>query len=399
MSKHRINTVLAVAAATASTVIGVAFQTGVASAANTPSAAASGWHVFTTVGPRHGNTNVANIVATGSTDAWSTWGVCSPCSGPSLKVTFRVERWNGRDWRVISVPKRLAKYASNSVAVGASSSRDAWLFNAGTIASKPLHWNGTRWSVHAIPAWVVQGNLSGTTSLAVADFGRAGMWVISQGQKSFQPTTYLAGFFDKGRWHKVKLPGIPGPVAAVSPTDVWALASPLNLPSHPRQFLMHWNGRRWRTLAVPKPTTIPPNSVESVSDPVAMGPRNVWLQRDIETGTQGARTLYLLHWNGKAWHRVKLGKPTTGVDEMARDGHGGLWLVANGPGRAFRWFFDHMSGGRWTRTVVPATTTTTVQEVTQLAWVPGTRSEWAAGGLLPVGSNVDVLGGIWRFRG
>jgi hypothetical protein len=36
--------------------------------------------------------------------------------------------------------------------------------------------------------------------------------------------------------------------------------------------------------------------------------------------------------------------------------------------------------------------------VTKLAWVPGTRSEWATGGLLPTGSNVDVLGGIWKFR-
>ena len=57
-----------------------------------------------------------------------------------------------------------------------------------------------------------------------------------------------------------------------------------------------------------------------------------------------------------------------------------------------------MNAGRWTRTLVPGTAKTTVQEVTRLAWVPGTRSEWAAGGLLPVNSNVDMLGGIWKFR-
>jgi hypothetical protein len=72
-----------------------------------------------------------------------------------------------------------------------------------------------------------------------------------------------------------------------------------------------------------------------------------------------------------------------------------VWLVANGHGPAFKWFFDHFSGGRWTRKLAPSTAQTTVQEVTRLAWVPGTSSEWAPGGLLPVNSSVDVLGGIW----
>jgi len=310
-----------------------------------------------------------------------------------------VERWNGTAWRIVPVPARLARYAVNSAGFGASSDRDAWFFNAGTIAGKALHWNGTRWAVHAIPAWVVQENLSGSTSVGIADFGRAGMWVISQGQRSFQQVKYFAGFFHRGRWNKIRLPGIPGQVAAVSPADVWAVGSPANPRPHARQFLMHWNGRGWSTLSIPKPASIPPNSFESVGNLVAAGPRDVWLQRNIETGSKGARTLYLLHWNGKSWHRVPLGEPISDVNEMARDGHGGLWLVTNGPGPAFSWFFDHYSGGRWTRRLPRSTATTTVQQVTRLAWVPGTSSEWAAGGLLPVNSSVDVLGGIWGRRG
>jgi hypothetical protein len=300
---------------------------------------------------------------------------------------------------VLPIPQRLAHYGSDSVGFGASSGHDAWLFDASPLLGRALHWNGSHWAVRDIPRWIVRGNLSGTIQLAVADFGRAGMWVFSEGRQSLQPIVPVAARFLHNRWSKARLPGVPSEISAVSPADIWSLADPQRLTSHPRQFLMHWNGRRWSTLSVPKPVTIPPNSVEFVRDLVAAGPRDVWLQRDIETGSQGARTLYLLHWNGKSWHRVALRKPTSGVDEMARDGHGGLWLVTNGPGPAFGWFFDHMNSGRWTRTAVPQTATTTVQEVTRLAWVPGTRSEWAAGGLLPVGSNVDVLGGIWRFRG
>ncbi len=402
MSKRRIIEALAVAVTTACTATGAALQASgaeAAQAATVPAAAAPGWHVVTTVGPLHGVTSVGNLAATGSTDAWSTWDVCAPCGGPNQTTVFQVERWNGRAWRLVPIPQGLARYGMDSVGLGASSSRDAWLFDPRPLLGRALHWNGSRWAVRDIPRWVVRGNLSGTVDLAAPDFGRAGLWVFSEGRESMQPVVPIAARLLHGRWAKVRLPGVPSEVSAVSATDMWSLADPQRLMRVPRQFLMHWNGRRWSTLAIPAPATIPPNSVEFVRDLVAAGPRDVWLQRDIETGSKGARTLYLLHWNGKSWQRVPLRKPTSGVVDMARDGHGGLWLVTNGPGPAFRWFFDHLSGGRWTRTAVPATATTTVQEVTRLAWIPGTRSEWAAGGLLPVNTTTDVLGGIWKFRG
>ena len=399
MSKRRIITVLAIAATTGCIVAGVALQAVAASAAISPAAAGSGWRVPITVGPLHGVTSVSNLAATGRSDAWSTWNVCSPCGGQNQTTVFQVDRWNGSAWRTVPIPQRLARYGSDSVGFGASSSHDAWLFDARPLLGRALHWNGSHWAVRDIPTWVVRSNLSGTIDLGVADFGSAGMWVFSEGRESFQPIVSVAARLVHNHWSKVRLPGVPSEISAVSPTDMWSLAVPQRPVSSTRQFLMHWNGRRWSTLSVPKPVTIPPNSVEFVRDLVAAGPRDVWLQRDIETGSQGARTLYLLHWDGKSWHRVSLGKPTSGVDAMARDGHGGLWLVSNGPGPAFSWFFDHFSGGRWTRTPAPATAKTTVQEVTKLVWVPETSSEWAAGGLLPVNSSVDVLGGIWGRRG
>ncbi len=396
MSKRRMIAALA-AVATAGTAAAAAWP-GTAEARTIPGARPPGWRVVTTVGPLHGVTSVGNLTATGGTDAWSTWGVCAPCSGPHETTTFQVDRWNGSAWRVVPIPQRLAQYGADSVGLGASSSRDAWLFDPSPLLGRALHWNGSRWAVRDIPRWVVRGNLSGTFDLTAPDFGQAGMWVFSEGRESMQPVVPIAARLLHGRWAKIRLPGVPNEVSAVSATDMWSLASPQRLMRVQRQFLMHWNGRRWGTLSIPAPATIPPNSVEFVRDLVAAGPRDVWLQRDIETGTKGARTLYLLNWNGKAWTRVPLRKPTSGVVAMARDGHGGLWLVANGPGPAFRWFFDHLSGGRWTRTAVPATATTTVQEVTRLAWIPGTRSDWAAGGLLPVNTTTDVLGGIWKFR-
>jgi hypothetical protein len=76
MSTRRITTVLAIAATTACTAAGAALQAGAASAATSPGATGTGWRVPITVGPRHGVTSVSNLVPTGRTNAWSTWGVC-----------------------------------------------------------------------------------------------------------------------------------------------------------------------------------------------------------------------------------------------------------------------------------------------------------------------------------
>src|SRR5215831_5586703 len=122
--------------------------------------ATSGWRVISVVGPLHGVTSMRNLAVPGPGDAWSTWTVCSPC-GSTTVAAFRIERWNGSAWHVVKVPTRLGRYATNSAGLGASSRRDAWLFNAGALARKALHWNGTRWAVRTIPSWVVRSNLSG----------------------------------------------------------------------------------------------------------------------------------------------------------------------------------------------------------------------------------------------
>ncbi len=380
------------AAAAVATFAGSATQ--VASAATTVSA--PGWRVITAVGPRHGATYPSSLVATGPKDAWSTWSDCSPCGGPNAATAHWIEHWAGRRWYKAGVPSQFARYVNFQVGLGASSGRDVWLFDGPPVSGKALHWNGSRWALVKIPTWVVRGNLSGTVSLGIADFGTAGLWVFSLGQQSFTPVVSSAARYYRGHWSKVTLPGIPVSVSAVSPTDIWAQFSPSSLPKQPRDFLARWDGSRWHKLAIPavKP---PPNAVEYVAGLMATGSRNVWTMRDIEVGSQGAHTLYLLHWNGSAWQRVALGKPTSIVDNIVRDGHGGLWLTSNGPAPAYHWYFDHYSGGKWFRTAVPVTTGFSSNQVLMMSWIPGTRSEWSAGNLYPTGDSQDVLGGIWKY--
>ena len=74
--------------------------------------------------------------------------------------------------------------------------------------------------------------------------------------------------------------------------------------ANPAQVVVHWNGKRWRTIAIPR-VRVPAHSVE-FKRPSRGGARQCWLQRNIERGTAGATTMYMLHWNGRTWKRIAI---------------------------------------------------------------------------------------------
>jgi hypothetical protein len=379
--------VAAAAAAALTAAAAAALATAVPAAV---AASGSGWRVAAVFGPRTGVTYVPGFVATSRTDAWSTLTtVCAPCIGPSQAQAQWVEHWNGRRWQKMTGPKLLSIYAGGFLA--ASSARDAWLFG-GAGHRHALRWNGRKWALTTIPTWVVRnGGRSGIVRAITADFSRSDLWVFSSG---YEKTPFAARYHD-GRWSKAILPAFPGQISALAPDDIWATGYRLRKAG---LALMHWNGRSWRILAIPAPTNVPPHATEYVGNLLASGPASVWLERNILIGSQGARTLYLMHWNGKRWTRVRFHYRTSFADYIAQDGHGGIWVVTNGPAPRYHWYFDHLNGGHWSRQLPPATATTTFQEITALTWIPGTRSLWAAGGLLPLHSTTAVLGALFRYR-
>jgi hypothetical protein len=161
--------------------------------------------------------------------------------------------------------------------------------------------------------------------------------------------------------------------------------------------MMHWNGKRWSTVTVPT-VHVPKNATEDVLNPVALGPADVWIQRDIERGLAGAATLYLLHWNGRHWARVSTPKNVSAVDYMTQDGHGGMWLAVNGPEPKYTWYIEHLNR-KWTRFSIPAAKGTTVGDLINLSWIPGTRSVWATGNMFQPGTNGGIIGAIIKHAG
>ena len=360
---------------------------------------APGWRVTKVIGPVAGATYVADFVATGRRNAWSTWGTCNPCGGASPKQTFAVERWNGRAWRGVPLsPAQETKETTFSVAFGASSSSNAWVFNGLQDHTTALQWNGRTWESRPIPAWVVRNNLSGDYAVSAEVFSPKSMWVFSSGVDSFTKPEHFAARYSGGKWTKVQLPGVPLGVSAASQDDllVSGVTPSSALKRNPVGILMRWNGHRWSTLSLP---TVRGSAAshEYVTDITAVSPHSVWAQRYYSGSPGTPRTLYLLHWNGTGWRRVNIRYANSSVDSLVPDGHGGLWMIANGPPPAYRWYFYHYNGGRWSRTAVRSAAGTSLQEVTQLALVPGTRSVLAAGGVIVPHRADGIRGAIWQY--
>jgi hypothetical protein len=365
------------------------------SAAPMPADAAStpAWHPPRIVGTASGLTlpappdSSSGLAVTGPRNAWSVWTSCSAsCTGGPAG---RVEHWNGRTWQRVA-PGELTGLTI-PVAIAASSGRDAWLFN-GYSGTTALHWNGTAWHERTIPAWVIRLNrAAGEDDISVADFGPADLWVFSDGVGPAGGGRPFAAHYDGRRWTKARLPVTVDEVSALSRRDVWALGR----ASTGASVLEHWTGRAWHAVAIPRPKVSAGVAAHVSGLTATRG--GVWLQRNYEKGSGSVRTRYLLHWTGQTWQRVSLHYRTSLVDTMTPDGRGGLWLAANGPAPAYRWYFYHRTGaGRWSRQLLPPAAGATNGEVLGMAAVPRSTVVWATG-TVEANLTIGLVGAIWRY--
>jgi hypothetical protein len=369
---------------------------GWASAAVNHPASTPGWRPVTHLGPANGVTYPLGLVATSAKDAWSIWDTCVNCGGIGPDQQYnRLEHWTGRVWRRVSVPAAVGTLLQGVSGLAATSADDLWMFDGNRAA----HWSGKHWRIIKIPAWVVISDLSGNIDSTVADFGPRNLWVFSGGLNisklaAPKPTLFFARY-DGHRWTKAWLPGIPNEISVVGPADIWTTAVPANFKG--RSFLMHWNGRSWSKLAMPRPREVPAHFAAHLRNLLAIGPRDVWLQEDVSSGQDILRTHLYLHWNGRRWQTVSFRWPTSYVQSVAPDGHSGLWLSDESDRRQQPWLFAHYSAGRWTRVPVPPPAGMDVQGLRSLIHIPGTRSMWATGGILPVHTTTVIIGAIWKY--
>jgi hypothetical protein len=186
--------------------------------------------------------------------------------------------------------------------------------------------------------WHVVSDLQGPDLWAAAALADNDVWAV--GDNGVRGTIL---HWNGRRWRSVASPVFAFDIDAVSAHDVWAVGSSLPGGLRTRPRAEHWNGTRWRTVPVPG------RSGEFLRAVAALSPRDVWVVGEKERGP------LVEHWNGFAWEPIPNGPRDGllhGIDALSPLA---IWAVGTqgmmtlGPASEDA-LIERLQGGRW-RTV------------------------------------------------
>jgi hypothetical protein len=338
--------------------------------------------------------NALNAVTAISTnDAWAVgYAASSPSDVNNYWQSPFITHWDGKNWKYVPSAQLPDKYSGELAAVAAASTQDVWAVGDQYLPSpdhnltKPTkktlieHWNGYKWEIVQSPNGPAgQGTLYALTAVTPNDIWAAGSYDDAQGI-----THPLIMHWDGSIWKIVELEGakksligIITTIAATSDNDIWVqgLGREATATSE-GPLLMHWDGKRWQTVAAPPsakymsslstlspqqvwtanytPLTITqwdgqqwknmplPTSISNWSDIrkiVAVSADNIWIigtvtQRD-KAGNPVASNLQVAHWDGTSWQPIALPDlhppflSSVRYDGLAILGEQQIWVVSS----------------------------------------------------------------------
>jgi hypothetical protein len=327
-----------------------------ATAAPSPS-----WHIVKSV---HSGVNgdFTAMVATGKATGWAFDGINGPTAWQR----------HGSTWTEVRFP---GKSGESVVAAAATSPSDVWAFTDVNQGSRVLRWNGRNWSV----VTTFPEPIGGAAVLAGND-----VWVFGQPGIIEQ---LGAWHYNGHTWSRVAK-NIDGG-SALAPNDVWAFSG---------TNVTHWNGRRWASTSVegllPRKQLL---NFPTVTGIFAESAHSVYAIGNGNRQDEGGPTV-ILHYNGHKWSKVaegSFGYGTLPSQQIAPDGHGGLWLPMPGLLGAPS-YLVHFAAGKLGTVKLP--TSAQLINVESVARIPGT-TQLLAGGFTQAKVNLglNVVAVILQF--
>ena len=209
------------------------------------------------------SSNLLGVADVSPAEAFSVGECVSHASG-------YIEQWNGSTWAMDTLPSPNSGATSSLSSISADSASNVWavgLYLSGSTASTEryepysLHYNGSTWSIVAMPP------VPGTNNLLVYDFNAidaispTNVWAVGDSGNNVgvggTPTATVIEHYNGTAWSVVPSPTVGttpylNGVAASSASDVWAVGS--DIPSGsttPQTLTLNWNGTAWTTVSSP----------------------------------------------------------------------------------------------------------------------------------------------------
>lgn len=301
----------------------VAAGAAVALAASGAQAAATpGWRIVAT----YPQVNVmTSVSATSAVNAWAV-GLSGGC------CDLFVSHWNGKKWQPIGAPGNIGGAWTNQVtgaSVAALPDGRAMIFVTSTDQETDTSWvDAVEWKGKS---WSAEEGFNDLPGDAISS-GLHDVWGFDSGTPSAE---HLSG----STWSAVSIPLDVSQASGNAAAGDWITGTVAARPKVVE--LMRWSNGAWRNAVLPK-IAVPAGDKMLPGIVAAATTADIWLTVGVGPSTGfGLVTTYLLHWNGRAWSKVAVPRTLT-VGSLASDGHGGAWVTSNK-------FMYHYAGGRWTR--------------------------------------------------
>jgi hypothetical protein len=331
----------------------------------TPSANNSSWHII-------------EQAHTGSAGQFTALAPLGQDGGWAFNGVAGVTAWErgGSAWTRASFPN--LPMDLQVVSADALSRDDVWAFTYGAARSYALRWNGSTWTVMHSFARAIGGGVV---------LGRNDVWVFGM---PYIPGAYLGAWHYNGStWTQVSGGSDLEGGSGLSASDIWAFDG---------SDVAHWNGSSWTRTSVAG--LLPPRSQlngPAVTGIYAQSADSVYAVGNGNQEDEGG-PLVLLHYNGRTWTKVaggNYGNGTQPLQQIAPDGHGGLWIPMPGTDGQ-KSYLLHYSGGTLTPVTLPVSSS--MIDIDSVALIPGTTNVRAGGSTHASGNDgSDVVSVLLEY--
>lgn len=259
----------------------------------------------------NGNALGGLAVIPGTSNLWATGDYIDATTG---NYETLIEQWDGTSWSVIPSPNYKPTTNWNIVVgVVALSATNAWTVGVtlntqkSTLQTLIEHWNGTAWSIVRSSGPSTDNNILAS----VAAVSPSNIWAVGYYQDANGFDETLTEHWNGGYWAVVSSPNVQtdidynylGGVARIpSSSHLWAVgySQPEMCPCNETTLVEEWSGGSWSIVASPNSSTYN-NLLEGVA---ALGAKNAWaVGFTADSNFQNEQTL-IEQWDGTAWNVV-----------------------------------------------------------------------------------------------
>jgi hypothetical protein len=276
----------------------------------------------------------SDLLSVSASTASDAWAVGFSVLGRHDDGTL-MEHWNGSAWSVNS-SLVVTGYTAELTGVADLSPTNAWAVGEAN-GSLLEHWNGTTWSQVAIP----DPDFTPGANDSISASSASDIWVVGSTLNTATDQTVPEALHYNGTaWSVVAMPqagsntSTIGAVTDISPTDAWAVGEDIGATSAVggSTLIEHWNGTAWSI--VPSPT---PGADPGLDGVAARGPNDVYAVGDNLPSVNGGTVQgMILRWNGSTWS----------VDTDPTGGsYSPLFAAATVAGAASEWAVGTLSNG------------------------------------------------------